>query len=453
MSAAEIIKAEQQYVLQTYVRPAIVFTHGEGPFLYDSDGRQYLDFSSGIAVTSLGHSDPQLSQAIAEQAGRLTHVSNLFHTAPQAELAERLVTHSFADRVYFCNSGAEANEAALKFARKYGKVARSGQTKIVAFSGGFHGRTMGALSMTYKAQYREPFAPLVPDVAFAEFNDVAALEHVVDDATCAVIVEPVQGEGGVRPATPAFLQALRARCDAAGALLIFDEVQCGLGRTGFLWAHERYGVTPDIMTLAKPLANGLPIGATLLTQAVADVLQPGDHGSTFAGGPLVCRAATVVFDRISDPAFLTHVREMADYLQESLQEALPAGHVVEQRGAGLLLGIELDRSVRPLIPAAAAAGLIVINAGDTVLRLAPPLIIQREHVDSAVAILASVVKRRPAHDERRVFLLPGAAAAATAGGGPRHRRRCGDYLFAGQCLRAARRPAAANARGHRRHCR
>jgi predicted acetylornithine/succinylornithine family transaminase len=390
MNAAEIIQEEQQYVLQTYVRPEIVFTHGEGPYLYDSAGKRYLDFGSGIAVTALGHADPAVTAAVADQAGKLTHVSNLYHTAPHAGLARRLVEHSFADRVYFCNSGAEANEAALKFARKYAREKREGQTGVIAFSGGFHGRTMGALAMTYKSQYREPFAPLVPGVDFLPFNDVAALEQIGPE-TCAVIVEPVQGEGGVRPADAAFLQAVRERCDATGALLIFDEVQCGLGRTGRLWAHQAYGITPDLMTLAKPLANGLPIGATLLTQPVADVIQPGDHGSTFAAGPLVCRAASVVFDRVHRPEFLEHVRAVAGYLQESLHEVLPDDVVVELRGAGLLVGVEMNVPVKPLLPAAAAEGLIVINAGENVLRLAPPLIIEREHVDEAVAIIEKVV--------------------------------------------------------------
>jgi predicted acetylornithine/succinylornithine family transaminase len=391
MDSADIIALEQEYVLQTYVRPEMVFSHGSGPYLFDSEGARYLDFGAGIAVTSLGHADPAVTAAVADQAGRLTHVSNLYHTAPQAELAQRLVESSFADRVYFCNSGAEANEAALKFARKYARQRRAGQTEIVAFDGGFHGRTIGALSVTYKSQYREPFAPLMPGVRFAPYNDLEGLSAIGPE-TCAVIVEPVQGEGGVRPADVPFLRALRERCAASGALLIFDEVQCGLGRTGRLWAHEWYGVTPDLMTLAKPLANGLPIGATLLTQTVADVIGPGDHGSTFAAGPLVCRAATVVVDRIRQPAFLAHVRDMADYLLESLQEALPAEAVVEIRGRGLLVGIQLRRPVRPLLAAAAQQGLIVINAGDDVLRLAPPLIIEREHVDEAARILGEVVR-------------------------------------------------------------
>ncbi len=403
-----IIQQEADYVLHTYNRPDVVFTHGQGMYLYDSDGKQYLDFMSGIAVAALGHSDEEWVTAVAQQAAQLVHVSNLYHTAPQAQLAQKLVTHSFADKVYFCNSGAEANEAALKFARKYAKVKTAvpaepetishlnnhtfghewaePKTHIVAFSGGFHGRTMGALSVTYKAQYREPFGPLVPGVAFAPFNDLAAARNAITDQTCAIIVEPIQGEGGVNPATPEFLQGLRDLCDAHNALLIFDEVQCGLGRTGHLWAYEAYGVSPDIMTLAKPLAGGLPIGAALVTQKVADVIQPGDHGSTFAAGPLVCTAANVVFDRVSQPGFLQQVRENAAYLRHRL-ETLESDEIVTVRGAGLLVGVEMRTAVAPLVAAARSHGLMIINAGENVLRLAPPLIVTRHHVDEAINIL------------------------------------------------------------------
>ncbi len=385
-----IMQTEADYVLHTYNRPDVVFTHGEGMYLYDSEDKQYLDFMSGIAVAALGHSDKEWVTAVAQQAAQLVHVSNLYHTVPQAQLAQKLVTHSFADKVYFCNSGAEANEAALKFARKYAKTSGSetahSKSEIVAFSGGFHGRTMGALSVTYKAQYREPFGPLVPGVAFAPFNDLAAARNAITGDTCAVIVEPIQGEGGVNPASPEFLQGLRDLCDAHDALLIFDEVQCGLGRTGHLWAYETYGVSPDIMTLAKPLAGGLPIGAALVTQKVADVIQPGDHGSTFAAGPLVCTAANVVFDRVSQPGFLQQVQENAAYLRHRL-ETLESDEIVTVRGAGLLVGVEMKTAVAPLIAAARSHGLMVINAGETVLRLAPPLIVTRAHIDEAVNIL------------------------------------------------------------------
>ncbi len=388
MDAAAIINQEANYVLQTYVRPEIVFTHGEGAYLFDSEGKRYLDFTSGIAVTALGHSDPEWVTAVAQQAATLTHVSNLYHTVPHAELAEKLVTNSFADKVYFCNSGAEANEAALKFARKVAKVALNmpDKTGIVAFSGGFHGRTMGALAATYKTQYREPFQPVMPGVVFADFNDLVSAAQAIDAHTCAVIVEPVQGEGGVNLATPEFLEGLRVLCDQHQALLIFDEVQCGLGRTGTLWAHEAYGVTPDMMTLAKPLAGGLPIGATLVTQTVADVIKPGDHGSTFAAGPLVCAAANVVVERVRQAAFLAQVRDNAAYLHHRLQ-MLESDEIVAVRGAGLLMGIEMKTAVGSLISRARDKGLLVINAGPNVLRLAPPLIIGRDAIDTAAAVI------------------------------------------------------------------
>jgi predicted acetylornithine/succinylornithine family transaminase len=389
MNAQETFEAADQYLVPTYVRPPVLFTRGQGCYLYDSEGRQYLDFAAGIAVNALGHSDPEWAAAVAEQARTLTHVSNLFHTAPQIGLARRLVENSFAARVFFCNSGAEANEGALKFARKWGRAVigdAGAKEKIVAFEHGFHGRTLGALSVTAKAQYREPFAPLVPGVTFVPYSDLTAAAQAINAETCAVIIEPVQGEGGVHAAGVDFLRGLRRLCDDNQALLIFDEVQCGLGRTGGLWAHQAFGVTPDIMTLAKPLAGGLPIGAILVTEDVGQLLQPGDHGSTFAGGPLVCRAAQVVFDRVNRPEFLEQVRRNGRHLVACL-ESLGHDRIVEVRGAGLLVGVELAGPVKPVIAAAAARGLILINAGENVLRLAPPLIVNREQIDFAVAVI------------------------------------------------------------------
>ncbi|MCA9900464.1 MAG: acetylornithine transaminase [Ardenticatenaceae bacterium] len=394
MDKQAIIQAEADYVLHTYNRPEIVFTHGEGMYLFDSDGNKYLDFTSGIAVTALGHSDPDWSAAVAQQATQLTHISNLFHSAPQVQLAQKLVQNSFADKVFFCNSGAEANEAALKFARKVGKTHHDSKTKIIAFTGGFHGRTMGSLSATYKAQYREPFAPLVPGFTFLPFNDLPAAQAAIDDDTCAVIVEPIQGEGGVNPATAEFLQGLRTACNAHHALLIFDEVQCGLGRTGTLWGHQQFGVMPDIMTLAKPLAGGLPIGATLVTQKVAEVIQPGDHGSTFAGGPLVCAAANVVFDKINQPDFLQTVQENGAYLKHRLQ-TLELEEIVAVRGQGLLVGVALNQPAAPIMAAARDQGVLILTAGDNVLRLAPALIVNKGEIDTAVSTIAACLEKKP----------------------------------------------------------
>ena len=388
MHQNEAIAAEKAFIVQTYVRPGTVFVRGEGVHLYDTVGKRYLDMMAGIAVTALGHSDEPWASAVAEQARTLTHVSNLFYTEPQGRLARRLVEHSFADRVFFCNSGSEANETALKFARKYARTTtgRGDKIKFVAFSGGFHGRTMGALSVTAREKYRTPFEPLIPGVQFAPFNDLDAAGDAIDDTTCAVIVEPLQGEGGVNVATLEFLSGLRDLCDRAGALLIFDEVQCGLGRTGALWASESYGVAPDLMSVAKPLAGGLPIGVTLMRREVAEVMNPGDHGSTFAGGPLICRAAEVVFDRVNQSAMLESVRQKGDYLLQALRR-LESPLVQEVRGKGLLIGVALTCDVRPLLHAARERGLLVINAGENVLRLCPPLIIETEHLEEAVSIL------------------------------------------------------------------
>lgn len=389
MNKNEIIQEESQYMMQTYRRADIVLDRGEGIYLFDTDGNRYMDFMSGIAVTALGHSDPGVAAAVSQAAATLTHVSNLFYTIPQVELAKRLVTRSFADRVFFTNSGTESVEGALKFARKRARV-QHGEDKheIVAFKSGFHGRTMGALSTTYKDIYREPFGPLLDGVSFAPFNNPAIASTLIGPNTGAVIVEPVQGEGGIHPATQEFLWALRDLCDHYGATLIFDEIQCGLGRTGRLWAHEAYDVTPDIMTLAKPLANGLPIGAILMTEDVASTVNYGEHGSTFAGGPLVCSAAQVVFDRITQPGFLANVTANGDYFRERLR-LLNSPHILEVRGAGLMIGVDLDLPAAQVMAAARNAGLLIINAGETTLRICPPLIVTREQISEAVDILAN----------------------------------------------------------------
>jgi predicted acetylornithine/succinylornithine family transaminase len=392
MNPEQTIQLESQLIVPTYTRPPIVFSRGEGAYLYDSEGRRYLDLAAGIAVTALGHSDTEWAQTVAHQAATLVHVSNLYHTVPHVELARRLVESSFADRVFFCNSGAEANEAALKFARKWARArGEESRTQVIAFEGSFHGRTLGALSVTAKARYREPFEPLMPGVTFVPFNDLAAAREAITSRTCAVIVEPIQGEGGVRPAEPTFLRGLRQLCDENGALLIFDEVQCGLGRAGTLWAHQAYAVTPDMMTLAKPLAGGLPIGVTLVTEEIAQAMEPGDHGSTFAAGPLVCRAGQVVFDRVSRPGFLAQIKANGDYLLARMK-ALDSDKLVEARGVGLLIGVEFTQSVKPLIAAAAEQGLLVINAGENVLRLCPPLTITRDQIDRAVEVIQNCLR-------------------------------------------------------------
>jgi len=395
MTEQEIIALEQKYILQTYTRPPFVIQRGEGCTLYDSQGRAYLDLVSGIAVNALGYGDPELVRAIQQQAARLIHVSNLYHMEPHVRLAQMLCEHSFADRVFFCNSGAEANEGAIKFARKWAKTRFPDQAdrkvEIVAFEGGFHGRTIGTLALTPREKYQAPFRPLMPGVRIARFNDLDSAAEAITDDTCAVIVEPIQGEGGIPPAEKEFLRGLRELCDQHQALLIFDEVQCGLGRTGTLWAHEFYGVTPDIMTLAKPLGGGLPIGAVLVTEEVGSVMQPGDHGSTFGANPVACAAAQVVVRRISEPLFLADVRTKGEYLMEQLQE-INSPHIKEIRGRGLMVGIEMDIPVTPIIQAGYERGLIMVNAGENVLRLVPPLVIKRVDLERAVTEISEILK-------------------------------------------------------------
>lgn len=389
--ADSTMQQDAAYVLGTYPRAPFVLVRGQGMTLTDSEGNTYLDFGSGIAVNALGHADPEIVAAVAEQVARLGHVCNLYHTVPQAELAGSLCGLSFADKVYFCNSGAEAIEAAIKFARKYALVAHGpGKTGIVAFEGAFHGRTLGALSITPREAYQAPFRPLVPGAAVGPFNDLVAAEKLIGPDTCAVFVEPVQGEGGVHVASPPFLGALRELCDRHGALLIFDEIQCGLGRTGKLWAYEHYGIKPDMMALAKALGGGLPMGATLLAGRVAKAVETGDHGSTFAGGPVVARAAQVVLRRASDPATLAHIQAMGRLLLRRLGE-LDSPHVKAVRGLGLMAGVELDVEVAPIVAAGAERSVILLSAGPNVLRLLPPYIVTEEHIDTLIEILKAII--------------------------------------------------------------
>jgi acetylornithine/N-succinyldiaminopimelate aminotransferase len=387
----EIIQGEADYIVNTYNRPPFMLVHGEGVTLYDSEGNAYLDFVAGIAVNALGYGDPEIVETIENAAKGLLHVSNLYHTAPHVQLAKMLTERSFADKVYFCNSGAEANEAAVKFARKRayvnGDVERTG---IVAFTGSFHGRTMGALAMTAREKYQKPFRPLMPGVTYAEYNNLDSATEAITDKTAAVIVEPVQGEGGINPATAAFLQGLRKLCDERGALLIFDQVQCGMGRTGDTFSHQFSGIEPDVITLAKSLGGGMPIGVTLVNNTVAEAVEPGDHGSTFAGGPLVTKVAQVVVRRVSEPEMLRHVSETGEYLRAQLRK-IESSHIVDVRGRGLMCAMELDSAAAPVIQAGYKHGLLLVNAGANVVRFVPPLIVQKEHIDTMIARLTSAM--------------------------------------------------------------
>ncbi len=381
MNPQEIIDAEKQYLVQTYARPPFILTRGEGVYVFDADGKKYLDCAAGIAVNALGYNDPELVKAIQDAASGLLHTSNLFYTEPQVALAKSLVEKSFADKVFFANTGSEAIEGALKFARKYHVERGDAQRKnFLAFRGSFHGRTMGALAATDSEKYQAPFRPLMPGVAFADFNNLDSVRAAMTNETAAVIVEPVQGEGGVYPASDAFLRGVRALCDERGTLLIFDEIQCGLGRTGKLWAHEYAGVQPDMMTLAKPLAGGLPIGALLMTDAVASAIHVGEHGTTFGGGPFITSVALSVFNRISDPKFLAHVNETGNYLMERLSE-INSPHIQEVRGRGLMVGVELDIDAGKVTEKGYAHGLLLIKAREKVVRFVPPLTFEKKHVD------------------------------------------------------------------------
>jgi acetylornithine/N-succinyldiaminopimelate aminotransferase len=368
-------------------RPAgPLFVGGEGCSLIAEDGRRYLDLTSGIAVNALGYGDPAVAAAIRDALDSgLIHSSNLFHTAPAGELAAWLVEHSFAERVFLCNSGAEANEGAIKFARRR---AGEGKHEIIAFRGGFHGRTMGALAATDRPAYQAPFRPLMPGVHFADVGDTAEVDRILARGrTAAVLIEPLQAEGGVRPVPTAFLRALRWLCDEAGALLIVDEVQTGLGRTGWLWGHEAAGIVPDLMTLAKPLAGGLPMGAVLLSGRVAEAVRPGDHATTFGGGPLVAAAALATCRRIGDRAFLGEVRARGTLLADLLGAlALRSPCVRDVRGAGLLWGIETDDAAG-VVARALDAGVLLCTAGPDVVRVLPPLTITPDELRRGIALL------------------------------------------------------------------
>ena len=386
-----IIQIENEHIVQSYKRAPFVLSHGQGMMLYDTDGNAYQDWVAGIAVNALGYGDAGFTQAIQEAATGLIHTSNLYYTAPQAELAAMICAKSFANRVFFTNSGTEAVEGALKFARKV--AYDNGETErkeIVCFTHAFHGRTLGSLSITPKDKYQKPFHPLMPGVIVAEYNDLESASAVISEKTAAVILEPVQGEGGINPATPEFLQGLRQLTRQHGALLIFDQIQCGMGRTGTLWSSEPSAVTPDIQTIAKALGNGLPIGAILVTETVASHVHPGDHGSTFAGNPFTTKVAQYVFDKISQPAFLSNVRETGAYLKERLEE-INSPLIKEVRGRGLMVGLELTVETPQIIEAGYENGLMLVNAGTNVIRFVPPLIAQKSDVDPMIDKLTSIL--------------------------------------------------------------
>ncbi|MCE9624268.1 MAG: acetylornithine transaminase [Deltaproteobacteria bacterium] len=395
MNNQAIIALSEKHVMKTYARQPVAFVRGKGAYLWDADGKKYLDFLAGIAVNGLGHSHPAITAAVANQAARLIHTSNLFYNQSQAELAELLCKNSFADKAFFCNSGAEANEASVKLARIYQKQKKGeGCFEILTMEKSFHGRTLGMIAATGQDKVKKGFEPLPEGFRHIPYDDLPALAAAVNDKTCAVLLEPVQGEGGVRYHSPGYLQGVRELCQKHSALLIYDEVQSGMGRTGRLFAYELSGVAPDIMSLAKSLGAGLPIGACLATDAVAQAFQPGSHASTFGGNFLVCEAAKAFMGILLSNGFLEQVRKNGACLVESLR-GLQKKHpfIKEVRGEGLMIGIELEIPGRPLVEAALAEGLVINAAQEKILRLVPPLIIGKREIDEAIEILDDVFAR------------------------------------------------------------
>ena len=405
----QIQAAEARLLLATYERNPVLFVGGEGVHIIDEKGERYLDLLSGIGVNALGYNHPAIVDTIASQSRALIHTSNLFYHEGQAELAMRLTERAGLDRIFFCNSGTEAWEGALKLARAYAGLKRSEGvnigTKFLALDQSFHGRTFGSMSTTYKAKYREPFAPVVPGVEFVRFNDAADLRAKFSSEVCAILVEAIQGEGGIRPLTPEFFAEARALASSTGALLIVDEIQAGMGRTGKWCAYQHYDIQPDVTTLAKPLAGGLPLGAVLCTEEVSRVIHAGMHGTTFGGGPLACAVAVAVIDTIEKDGLLAHATEVGNYFKDGLRR-LATRHetIIDVRGKGLMLAAELDSAeLAKLTVAEMQKRRILINCtSDTVLRFLPPYILERAHVDTAIAALDEIfTEHAAAHSATR----------------------------------------------------
>ena len=384
------MEAAEKVLLHTYNRSSVVFDHGKGVYLYDTDGKEYLDFAAGIAVCSLGYGNETYTNAVKNQVDKLLHVSNLYYNEPTTEAAEKLLKVSGMDRVFFTNSGTEAIEGALKAARRYSyNKYGTERYEIVAMNHSFHGRSMGALSVTGTEKYRTPFEPLIGGVKFADFNDLESVKAAVTDKTCAILMETVQGEGGIYPATPEFLQGVKALCEEKDILLILDEIQCGMGRTGEMFAFQGYDVQPDIMTSAKALGCGVPVGAFLMTEHVAEKsLEPGDHGTTYGGNPLVGAAVSAVLDIYAEQDILSHVKEVSSYLEEKLDKLVKNyDFVTARRGKGLMQGLVVTKKPGDICKKALEKGLVIISAGSDVLRIVPPLVIEKDHVDEMICKL------------------------------------------------------------------
>lgn len=395
MGKEQYMERAEHALYKIYNRFPVVFDRGEGVYLYDTDGTEYLDFGAGIAVMALGYGCREFQEAVKDQVDRLCHTSNLFYNAPSIGAAEKLLKVSGMDKVFFTNSGTEAVEGALKVAKRHAFNKGMGQDyEIIAMKHSFHGRSLGSLSVTGNDHYQEPFAPLIPGIRFAEFNNLDSVKALFSEKTCGVIMETIQGEGGIYPATEEFLKGVRSLCDEYGALLILDEIQCGMGRSGSMFAWQEYGVKPDVMTVAKALGNGLPIGAFLACGTAAKVMEPGDHGTTYGGNPLVCAAADKVLELFEEKNLVAHVREIGQYLWEQL-EAL-AGRldcVAAHRGKGLMQGLKLSMPAGPVVKTALLEEhLVLISAGSQIIRFVPPLVIEKEDVDEMIVRLERAVK-------------------------------------------------------------
>lgn len=391
MNSKELMEKESQVILGTYKRFPVVLEKGQGARVWDKDGKEYLDFLAGIAVNSLGHNHPKLTKALNEQIGKLMHISNLYYNEVGILLADLLIKLTFPGKVFYCNSGTEANEAAIKLARKYGKTKLGGKTEIITTLGSFHGRTLGSLAATAQPKYQEAFQPLPGDFVYVPYNDLEAMEKAITSQTCAIMVEPIQGEGGVHPAQMEYLQGLRDICQKNNILLILDEVQTGIGRTGKMFAYQHYGIEPDVMTLAKGLGGGFPLGAMLVAEKYTDVLVPGDHGTTFGGNPLACRAALTTLETILEEKLVENALETGAYFFAKLQQMGEEIDVV--RGKGLMVGIDLKTvNAKELVAKALEKGLILNATGDKTVRFVPPLIVKKEEIDQCIAVLQEIIE-------------------------------------------------------------
>lgn len=389
----EIINESESYLIHSYNRYPVVLDHGEGVYLYDTDGKKYIDFGSGIAVCAFGYSDEEFKQALKDQIDKVVHVSNYFYSEPLRDAAKGLARITGMEQVFMANSGTEANEGALKLARKYALMkGYADRSEIISMEKGFHGRSMGALSVTGTKKYREAFEPLISGVSFADYNDLQSVEEKITDRTYAIIVEAVQGEGGVFPAEQRFLQGIRDLCTKHDIMMICDEVQCGMGRTGTMFAYEHYGIKPDIVTMAKGIGGGIPVGAIATTKEIGKAFVPGDHGTTFGGNPLACTAVAKAIELMEKRNLLEHVKETGDYLGQKLQELVASCPVAKEvRGLGLLRGLVCDAPIGEICSQALEQGLIVLSAGADVIRFVPPLIIEKAHVDEMIAVLEPVL--------------------------------------------------------------